>query len=45
MRRASSAGLLRAKQKAAKIIKGTVGNKGRTVPIAPNVTDVKPAAR
>lgn len=45
IRRASSAGLLRAKQKAAKIMNGTVGNKGKTVPKVPSATDVKPAAR
>ena len=32
--RASSAGLLRAKQKAAKIMNGTVGNKGREAMLA-----------
>ncbi len=45
MRRASSAGLLRAKQKAANIMNGTVGNKGNTVPKVPSATEVKPAAR
>jgi hypothetical protein len=43
--RASSAGLLRAKQKAASSMNGTVGSKGRKMPIAPSATAVKPIRR
>ena len=43
--RASSAGLLRAKQNAAKIMNGTVGSKGRTMPTVPTATANTPAHR
>src|SRR3546814_6725214 len=43
--RASSAGLDRAKQKAARIMNGTVGNSVRKEPIAPSPNDKKPTAR
>ena len=43
--RASSAGLLRAKQNAANIINGTVGSKGRKMPIVPSATASSPADR
>ncbi len=43
--RASSAGLDRAKQKAASIMNGTVGNSGRKAPIAPSPNDKNPQNR
>lgn len=41
----SSAGLLRAKQKAANIKNGTVGNRGKNAPTEPSATDASPAAK
>ncbi len=43
--RDSSAGLLRAKQKAAKIMKGTVGSNGKAMPAVPKARANKPAQR
>ncbi len=41
----SSIGLLRAKQKAAKIRKGTVGSSGRTIPAPPSPSETKPTVK